>query len=463
MQVTDTVVKGPPADTVEGGPPPRPATGDPAAAAAEGSAAETITAAELQVHLWTLWSGSSISRIGHVSATTAGPLLALHLTSSPVFAGLVTAAGTVPNLLLHLPAGVIVDRFNRGLIMVVSQFARLAAAGLLVWGLLVLDDPAPLLPLTIAIESVFAATFHMSEMAALPRMVPRAEFSKTMTKNEARNHATLLLSRPLSGLLCGLTLWAPFAASMLTALASLALLTRVKHKHFKPHPAEQDDKPKMAKQVGESLTWLWNDAFLRKMFFVCMVTNTLFQMVIILLIVLAKREGLPSVFIGVLLAASGLGGLLGSFLAKHILKRGIQRWHSLRHVAFTATLSWLALTFVILVSHQPASLLLVWAGVGFVGAYVNVALTTYQVTSVPEAQRGRVASLHSLATRGPAALGALCGGLIISMLGVRWAAAAVVVVMIVLTILVAPYRREMNGDNRHRMDMASMAFREAEL
>ncbi|MGI8329940.1 MFS transporter [Actinomadura scrupuli] len=413
-----------------------------------------VAAAELPGHLWLLWAGSAISRLGNVSATTAGPLLALQLTDSPIFAGLVAAAGTIPNLLLHLPAGVLVDRFDRWRIMVASQLVRLFTAGLLVWGLWNLDEPIVLLPIAAAIESTFATFYHMAETAALPRIVPNELLSKAMTKNEARNHAALLLGRPLGGLLYGLGRALPFIVDMVTCVLSLLTLASIRNGEFRPIRRSSAKKAKMADQVSESLWWLWRDVFLRRVLVVCTITNFLFQMVIILLVVLARHRGLPSALIGVLLAASGMGGILGALLAPRILQR-IQ----LRKTAVVCTWTWCVLTTVMAVADHPVVLLLVWAGVGFVGAHMNVALTVYQATSVPETLRGRVASLNSFAARAPAALGALMGGFIISRLGTQQAAFAVAATMLALAISITVHRRIEKETDDQRIKKADMALK----
>lgn len=58
--------------------------------------------------------GSQVTRI-------AFPLLVLGLTGSASAAGLVAAPRTLPYLLLTLPAGALVDRWNRRAVMVVCS------------------------------------------------------------------------------------------------------------------------------------------------------------------------------------------------------------------------------------------------------------------------------------------------------------------------------------------------------
>src|SRR5919112_529491 len=64
-----------------------------------------------------LWISQSLSDLGNAIATLAVPLLILHLTHSPVRAGLVATIGLVTMVLCRLPAGVLVDRVDRRRLM----------------------------------------------------------------------------------------------------------------------------------------------------------------------------------------------------------------------------------------------------------------------------------------------------------------------------------------------------------
>ncbi len=60
-----------------------------------------------------LWSGQVVSTLGSEVSGLAFPLLVLSLTGSPARAGIVGFARGLPYLLVYLPAGAPVDRWNR--------------------------------------------------------------------------------------------------------------------------------------------------------------------------------------------------------------------------------------------------------------------------------------------------------------------------------------------------------------
>src|SRR6266487_5436472 len=74
-----------------------------------------------------LWSGQAISTTGSAASELALPLLILSLTHSPLQAGLVGALRTIAILFTNLPAGALVDRWNRRYTMMWCDAGRAVA------------------------------------------------------------------------------------------------------------------------------------------------------------------------------------------------------------------------------------------------------------------------------------------------------------------------------------------------
>ncbi len=68
-----------------------------------------------------LWSGQLTFWIGTGGSQLAFPLLTLALSGSPAQAGFVGALNQVPYFILTLPAGVLIDRWNRKCVMLVQN------------------------------------------------------------------------------------------------------------------------------------------------------------------------------------------------------------------------------------------------------------------------------------------------------------------------------------------------------
>src|SRR5450432_2859065 len=74
-----------------------------------------------------LISGQGVSAIGTQVSQFAFPLLILALTHSPAQTGLITALRGLPYALFSLPAGALVDRWNRKHVMLLCDAGRAIA------------------------------------------------------------------------------------------------------------------------------------------------------------------------------------------------------------------------------------------------------------------------------------------------------------------------------------------------
>lgn len=410
-----------------------------------------------------LWSGSATSQLGNISSATASPLLALVLTDSPVIAGWVAAASTIPSLLMYLPAGLFIDRGNRRRIMLVSQIARLAVALILVCGLPFVRHPAILLIIAAISSGTFAVFYTTAEITAVRRVVPEAMLPQAIAKNETRNHIALLVGRPLGGFLFGFSHLLPYVADAVTSVLSILALHLMKVQDFQPNhdgptqtdsplPPEYTVKQSMNSGTGGGLGKIAKDPFLRTSLLVCTVGNFFFQTVALLLVVLAKRDGFSSMLIGTFLATSGLGGLLGAVVATRVVHK-----RSPWTIVSVCLWAWLLLTTIVAVSNQPIVGLIAWGCLSFIGAHMNIALEIHQMTKVPEHLLGRVVSINRFLTSGAVPLGALSAGYIIKDLHPMGAARLVAFVIgaMAFTLSVPMLARSLAG--RHLRDQLRKA------
>src|SRR5688572_25811059 len=68
-----------------------------------------------------LWLGATAASLGQWMQSTALGWLALDLTDSKSFVGLVALMAGLPFLLVSVPAGVLIDRFDRRRVLMISQ------------------------------------------------------------------------------------------------------------------------------------------------------------------------------------------------------------------------------------------------------------------------------------------------------------------------------------------------------
>src|SRR5205085_3017078 len=122
-----------------------------------------------------LWSGQIVSSTGTRVSQLALPLLVLALTNSPAQAGLVGAMRGIPYALFILPAGALVDRWNRKLVMILCDTGRALALGSIPLALLLGHLTLAQLYIVSLVEGTLFTFFNLSETACLPQVVEKEQ------------------------------------------------------------------------------------------------------------------------------------------------------------------------------------------------------------------------------------------------------------------------------------------------
>src|SRR5215475_11951878 len=126
-----------------------------------------------------LWSSQALSGFGFNASMIAFPLLVLAVTGSAAASGLVLAATAAAQLVAGLPAGALVDRWNRKKVMLGCEAAQAVAAGF----------------------GVCAALFEPAEEASLPNLVPDGQLPTAVAMNAARAYLGHLAGTAAGGFL----------------------------------------------------------------------------------------------------------------------------------------------------------------------------------------------------------------------------------------------------------------------
>lgn len=74
-----------------------------------------------------LWTGAGLSALGLRASVVAYPLLMIFFGDSPTGAGVVGFAALLPQLVVQLPAGALIDRWDRRRLLVLCDLAGLIA------------------------------------------------------------------------------------------------------------------------------------------------------------------------------------------------------------------------------------------------------------------------------------------------------------------------------------------------
>ena len=353
-----------------------------------------------------LWSGQVVATLGASASGIIYPLLILALTGSPSQAGSATALRMVPYLLLSLPVGALIDRWNRRHVMVTCHIGRALAVATL---------PLAMVLGTLHIEHIYAVAvlegalhvfFNIAETAALPRVVPLAQLPQATGQNQAGFAAALIVGPALGTALYQAAGRAfPFVVDVVAHLLGAMAVWRLRT-NFTPPPARA--APNLRAEVAEGLRWLWQQRLVRDMAVITSISNLMTAALPLLLIVRAKEMGASEAQIGLAFSLGGVGAILGALVGG-----SIQRRFSFGQVIL-ATLAAEALLFPLLFfCPGPLWLGAVYAGIMFVGPVYNVVQFAYRIALIPDALQGRVNSSFRLVAHGLTPVGALlCGGLL---------------------------------------------------
>jgi MFS family permease len=377
-----------------------------------------------------LWFGSVVSVLGSRTSAIAYPLLVLALTGSPADAGLVGFTATIPYLLLQLPAGALVDRWDRKSVMIACDAGRAVAVGSIVVAL-ALDrlSLAQLMAVSFIEGSLYV--FHsLAEPAAVRNIVHPHYLPAALSQIEARERGAALLGQPLGGFLFDLGRAVPFLADALSYLASLTALLLIRSRFQSERP---DSRRAFTTEIAQALVWLWRQPFLRATALLVAGSNLLFQALNLLVIVIAREQGASSTVIGLLLAGFGVGGVLGSLAAPWV-----QRRLPMKAIVIGANWVWaLALPWVGLVDNLVA-LGAILGLMAFVGPLWNVAIDVYRLLITPDELQGRVGSVISLLAWGAIPLGSLLAGDLLETAG-SWTTTIVLSAAMILVALAASF------------------------
>src|SRR5260221_9062037 len=148
-----------------------------------------------------LWSGQVVSNVGTQVSTLAFPLLILAVTGSPAQAGFVGALRALPYVIFSLPAGALLDRWDRKRTMILCDTGRALSLASIPVALATGHLTIIQLYLVSLIEGTLFVFFNIAEAACLPRVVPKEQLPAATAQNMATDGVTTLIGPSLGGAL----------------------------------------------------------------------------------------------------------------------------------------------------------------------------------------------------------------------------------------------------------------------
>jgi len=369
------------------------------------------------------WLSAFVSDFGNGVRFAAFPLLAARLTGSPAAVAAVTAVQNLPWLVLGAGLGVLVDRTDRRRLMVTVDLVRAAVIAGLAVAILTGSAGLVLIYLTAFTTGAGSALRDTAAVACVPRLAGPDVLDRAYARVIAGQIVGSELAGPAAGgWLFGLATMLPFAVTagaMGVAVLLLLTLPGVFRPASRPaRPARPEKATPLAalrQEFSAGLRWLRCHSAIRDVTIAAGVIAALDGAWIALLVlyvihILHQKPGMY----GLLMAIGAIGGITVGGLGPPITRR-LGPWRSLlaAGLVMAASQAVLGLTAnVVIAAAMLAASSAAWA-------LFSMTAVTMRQREVPDDMLGRITSLYRTALEGSEALGALGGGAIAAVAGIR--------------------------------------------
>jgi MFS family permease len=362
-----------------------------------------------------LLSASAGSNVADGIFWVALPLLAIRLTDSPALVAGVAVASRLPWLLFSLVAGALADRLDRRRTMILVDLFR---AGLL--GGLALAAAANLASLPLLYVVAFAlgvaeTLFDTSAQSIMPNLVEpdrlnRANgrlYSVELTMNQ-------FVGPPLGGFLAAISIALAFGTGAVAYLLAAAALFTIRGAF---RPVREGPPTRIVDDIAEGVRYLFGHPLLRVLAIMVGLGNLASNAVFAVFVLYAVRPGplgLDEVGFGFITTSLAIGSVVGTFLVEPLERRlGRANLLAVSMATMSSTLLIPAIT-----TSVPV-IFVVWFISGAIGIAWNVITVSLRQRIVPDALLGRVNATYRLLAWGTMPIGAVLGGLVGEVFGLR--------------------------------------------
>jgi len=355
--------------------------------------------------------GQSISLIGTWIQRITVPWLVYRLTGSVFLLGLVGFAGQIPTFIMSPFAGVLIDRWNRHKILVITQILALIQA--MVLALLFYEKSISVWH--IAILSVVLGIINAFDMPARQSFVvdmieKKEDLGNAIALNSSMVNSARLIGPSIAGVLISLT--GEGMCFLLNAVSYIFVIGFLLMMKMTPRKIEVQDTNAFQK-FKEGFSYTFGFIPIRYIILLLALVSLMGMPYTVLMPVFAKTilQGGSHTF-GFLMGATGIGALIGAvYMASRRSAAGLEKF-----IPWFAAIFGLGLILFSLSTNFILSMfLLLFTGFGML--MQMTASNTILQTIVDDDKRGRVMSFYTMAFMGTAPFGSLLAGALASKVG----------------------------------------------
>lgn len=393
-----------------------------------------------------LITAQTIAGIAGAMAIFVLPLVTLAITGSPVKAGLIGTVGGIASWLLTLPAGALVDRWNRKRTMIASVGCTLAAYGsVAVAGVL---DQVTLVHLAVAafVVSSADAFFEPAQNAAIPRVVETTQLPQAMANDQARGALAGLIGSPLGGALLAVGRFFPFIVSALALAVSWLLLFAIR----RPLPAPaRTERTHLVADIREGLRFIWEQAFIRAAIPIAMLVNLGVGGLLLVVNLHLYQVGVAPAAIGAIDMVAGLCAIAGSLVAGKIMQRV-----RLGTIVMAVLWAFALVCIPIPLTNNPFVIGALLGLAMLVNPVANAAIMSYKMAITPDRLQGRSTSAIVFLVMLMVPIAPLLGGFLLGHYG-HYVAMYTFTVLVVVAAVVASFAKAIRSVP-HARDWAAL-------
>ncbi len=357
-------------------------------------------------------TGQLISVIGTWMQSTALPYLAYRMTGRPLDLGLIGFASTLPTLLFALPAGVLVERWDKRRTVIIFQ----AIMSLQAFALAYLSYTGKIQMWQIVLLAFFYGSAVAVEVTARQSMLIELTGREALQSAIAIQTTAFNVGRVIGPVCAAWIMAATGSASAVFLANGISFLFVIAGLFLArtPYKVDHDSDPHrdLVGEFKEGVAYIRNNALVLSIvlmaalvgFFGIPLTQQIPALARSVLRPLLETETMIATRTSSLYAAQGVGALVAAFMAASMPNSNKQKWLLLGQIAFIFPIIALGL----ITRVNVALVLLVLIGWGTVTQLVM--MNTIVQTDVPDTLRGRVFSVYFWALQGVAPFGSIVIG-----------------------------------------------------
>ena len=379
------------------------------------------------------WAGSLIASLGLWIQTIALGWLVYALTRKASWLGAVSFVGNAPIFVLGLVGGAIADRMSRRAIMIASLLV-LASSALTLATLAAFDAVTIWRVIALAIitgtaNAVYSPAMHSS----IPSLVDEDDLLEAVSLNSVQFNLARAVGPAAAGLLYGAI--GPAGCFAVNAVGFLFLATVISRLRMPARPAVVQQP--LGRALRDGIGYVRRHPVIGPAMTLAAVMSLFGFPYIIMMPALASSVlGLDATGLGWLMAAIGVGAVVGGLLLSFAGKLGSSPW-IIDSTSVAFGLAVVAFPWV----RTPREMIGLLLLLGALQTIAIAAMTTSMQMSVHDAMRGRVMSILTVVFFGLATLGGVIAGTLGDRVGVPQALAAGGVITTLAAIALAIRRR----------------------